>query len=135
MRETVQGYCCYCLDKLGILRSIEVISSESDEQAKMLAMEILESKRECFEIDLWGRAQRIHVLRRQRIHVLRRSWALTDIGVTWNPALSLVEKAARFRRLAEATTDTHTIAALLAMAEEFEARAAGEAAREGGSAT
>jgi hypothetical protein len=60
----VQDYCCYCLDDLGVVRSIEVICSESDEKAKGLAMKILESKRECSEIDLWGRARRIHVLRR-----------------------------------------------------------------------
>jgi hypothetical protein len=60
----MQDYCCYCLDDFGVIRSIEVICSESDEAAKLLASEILASKTECSEIDLWGRARRIHVLRR-----------------------------------------------------------------------
>jgi hypothetical protein len=62
--KTMPDYCCYCLDDLGVIRSIEVICSDSDETAKLLAMEILAAKKECSEIDLWGRAHRIHVLRR-----------------------------------------------------------------------
>jgi hypothetical protein len=61
----VQDYCCYCLDDLGVIRSIEVICAEADEQATRLAIEILEKKSACVEIDLWGSARRIHVLRRE----------------------------------------------------------------------
>ena len=60
----MRDYCCYCLDDLGVIRSIEVICSESDEDAKQLALRILEVRRECCEIDLWGQARRIHVVRR-----------------------------------------------------------------------
>ena len=62
----MEDYCCYCLDDLGVIRSIEVICADLDEQAKALAMAIFELKGDCVEIDLWGRARHVHVLRRPR---------------------------------------------------------------------
>ena len=58
------NYCLFCLDELGVVRSIEVISAESDNAAKRLAIKTMETRKEFSEVDLWGEGRRIYLVRR-----------------------------------------------------------------------